>query len=314
MRTAKTAFSGTIFLAAVIIMTCCAPQGNHTWFRGNLHTHTTFSDGDTEPAAVIQWYKDRGYHFLAITDHNFILEVSDYAGMQDENFILISGNEVSDTCAETSVHVLALGLYDTAVEPQGGDSVLLTLQNDVDRIRAAEAVPVLAHPNFKWAFGASELIGIQNCELFEVLNAHPAVNNQGKEGKPSTEQMWDRALSAGKRIYGIGTDDMHQLASYPGKSWVMVSAQYLTETSILQSLEKGDFYVSTGVMLDKYRVSKKSVTLSIQEEASIRYTTLFIGEHGEVLKQTDSLNPTFKNREDPPTSESRSWIPRAGSP
>ena len=80
-----------------------------SWFRGNLHTHTTFSDGDTEPAAVIQWYKDHGYHFLAITDHNFILEVSDFAGMQDENFILISGNEVSDTYAETPVHLLALG-------------------------------------------------------------------------------------------------------------------------------------------------------------------------------------------------------------
>ena len=188
-----------------------------------------------------------------------------------------------------------LGLYDTGVKPQGGESILLTLQNNVDCIRAAGSVPVLAHPNFDWAFGAPELIEIRNCTLFEVLNAHPAVNNQGKAGKSSTEQMWDEALSSGKCIYGIGTDDMHQLASYPGKSWIMVSAENLTETSILRSLEKGDFYVSTGVVLDKYRVTKKFVKLSIQKEESIRYTTRFIGELGEVLKQTDSLKPIFKN-------------------
>ena len=39
-----------------------------TWFRGNLHTHTTVSDGDRSPAAVVDWYRQRGYHFLAITD------------------------------------------------------------------------------------------------------------------------------------------------------------------------------------------------------------------------------------------------------
>jgi hypothetical protein len=141
-----------------------------------------------------------------------------------------------------------------------------------------------------------ELIGIQDCSLFEVLNAHPSVNNQGKEGKPSTEQMWDMALSAGKCIYGIGTDDMHQLASFPGKSWIMVRSEDLTEASVLQSLEKGDFYVSTGVGLGQYRVTSTSVKMSILAEESIQYSTMFIGEQGKILKQTDSLKPAFKNR------------------
>jgi hypothetical protein len=41
-----------------------------TWWRGNTHTHTLWSDGDDFPEAVAEWYKRAGYHFLAITDHN----------------------------------------------------------------------------------------------------------------------------------------------------------------------------------------------------------------------------------------------------
>ncbi len=41
-----------------------------TWWRGNTHTHTLWSDGDDFPEGVADWYKRNGYHFLAITDHN----------------------------------------------------------------------------------------------------------------------------------------------------------------------------------------------------------------------------------------------------
>ncbi len=40
------------------------------WWKGNLHTHTFWSDGDQFPEMAVQWYKDHGYHFLALTDHN----------------------------------------------------------------------------------------------------------------------------------------------------------------------------------------------------------------------------------------------------
>ncbi|MBM3826952.1 MAG: hypothetical protein FJ410_09595 [Verrucomicrobia bacterium] len=40
------------------------------WYKGNLHTHTFWSDGDDFPDSVARWYKDNGYHFLALSDHN----------------------------------------------------------------------------------------------------------------------------------------------------------------------------------------------------------------------------------------------------
>ena len=46
------------------------PRLAKQWFKGNLHTHSLWSDGDDFPERIAAWYRDRGYHFLAISDHN----------------------------------------------------------------------------------------------------------------------------------------------------------------------------------------------------------------------------------------------------
>ncbi len=289
---------GMLVFGPLFFISGCAPREPLQWFKGNLHTHTTHSDGDTQPEGVIRWYRDQGYDFLSITDHNFLLKTEDYAHLQDEEFILISGNEISDVYEGKSLHLLALGIHDESLGPAGGDSIQTTLQDNVSAIRSAGAVPVLAHPNFTWAFGAEEMIGIKDCVLFEVLNAHPSVNNQGDDTHPGTEEMWDLALSAGKLIYGIGTDDTHKIATYPGKSWVMVRAPELSEPSLLKALENGDFYVSTGVVLDSYKSTRSAVKIRIRAESGASYSTSFIGEGGEILSESDSLKPVFKKRSD----------------
>jgi len=44
------------------------------WWKGNLHTHTFWSDGDDYPEMVAEWYKTNGYHFLVLSDHNIVLQ------------------------------------------------------------------------------------------------------------------------------------------------------------------------------------------------------------------------------------------------
>jgi hypothetical protein len=46
------------------------------WWKGNLHTHSLWSDGDDYPEMIADWYKSHGYHFLALSDHNVL---SDHA-------------------------------------------------------------------------------------------------------------------------------------------------------------------------------------------------------------------------------------------
>ena len=47
------------------------PAAKH-WFKGNLHTHSLWSDGDDFPEMIASWYRDNGYHFLALSDHNVL--------------------------------------------------------------------------------------------------------------------------------------------------------------------------------------------------------------------------------------------------
>lgn len=50
----------------------CPAADEPRWWKGNLHTHTLWSDGDDFPEIVAEWYRDRGYHFLALSDHNVL--------------------------------------------------------------------------------------------------------------------------------------------------------------------------------------------------------------------------------------------------
>jgi len=46
--------------------------GDQVSYRGNIHTHTTESDGDAEPEKVVEWYNNHGYDFLVLSDHNHL--------------------------------------------------------------------------------------------------------------------------------------------------------------------------------------------------------------------------------------------------
>ena len=68
------------------------------WYRANLHTHTTASDGDVPPAEAAELYRKAGYHVLALTDHNRTNDVSD---MSRKNFLVVSGIEYHPACPTT---------------------------------------------------------------------------------------------------------------------------------------------------------------------------------------------------------------------
>jgi hypothetical protein len=55
-----------------------------TYFKGNLHTHTLWSDGDDYPEMVADWYKQHGYAFLSITDHNVLSDAERWVDETDK--------------------------------------------------------------------------------------------------------------------------------------------------------------------------------------------------------------------------------------
>ena len=204
--------------------------GTARWYKGNLHTHTLSSDGDSTPDEVVRWYREHGYDFVVLTDHNLITEVDTLNAPQGApgRFLVVRGEEVTSRVGDKPIHVNGFDLR-RLVEPPLATTVVTTVQRMVDGIREANGVPSVNHPNFGWAISADELASVQRSRLFELYNGHPLVNNQGGGGVPGLEEVWDRLLSSGKLIYGIAVDDAHHFkrpwepaASSPGHGWVYV--------------------------------------------------------------------------------------------
>src|SRR5918999_597850 len=61
-----------LFAGFVLAFSSRAAEPEARWWKGNLHTHSLWSDGDDYPETIADWYKQRGYHFLALSDHNVL--------------------------------------------------------------------------------------------------------------------------------------------------------------------------------------------------------------------------------------------------
>ena len=263
------------------------------WLKGNTHTHTTESDGDSTPDVVTRWYREHGYQFLVLSDHNVLTSIEALSALhgKDDQFLLIKGEEVTDKFDDRPIHINGLDVS-AKVDPQGGASLLDVLQRNVEAIRRVRGVPHVNHPNFRWAFSIEELRQVRNMRLLEIFNGHPQVNNLGGGGVPGLEEVWDALLSSGTLMYGIAVDDAHTFkqpgnaaVAGPGRGWVMVRAERLEARAILEALEDGRFYASTGVELSDYLVTERAMTVTVKQDAWAKYRIQFVGKSGRVLRE-----------------------------
>lgn len=282
------------------------PQAQPRWYRGN--THTLNSDGDSPPETVVRWYKEHGWHFVVLTDHDLRTPVEGLNATfaAPEKFLVVPGVEVTDRFEQASVHVNGIAVRET-VKPQRGSGVVDVLNRDAQAIRAAGGVPQINHPNWGWSLTAEHVTAAREANLFELHNGHGFVNNRGGGGAPSTEELWDIVLSAGRVIYGVASDDAHHFQGEfaaprqnPGRAWVMVRATALTTEALAAALERGDFYASTGVELKAYAADAAGIRIELPSAPwnPPRYRTFFIGRNGAVLKRDDSLQPSYQFRGD----------------
>ena len=340
------------------------------WYRGNLHTHSLWSDGNDFPEMICKWYKDRDYHFLGLSDHNVLSSGERWMGAQTvekragknglaryrkvfgndwietrvrnantevrlkpfnefrtlfdetERFLMIQAEEITDHFGSLPVHINATNLQDL-IKPQGGKSIRETMSNNLQAIQRQQARlgrPIFAHlnhPNFGWAITAEDMAAVVEEKFFEVYNGHPSVNQLGDKDRPGLEKMWDIAntIRIEKRklapLYGIATDDSHNYhgtgGASPGRGWVMVAAKRLTPANIVNSLEAGNFYASSGVVIQAFSFNRQEGTysLQIQPVEGATFRTQFIGTRksrdskdlknvGIVLHESKELSPTYK--------------------
>lgn len=258
------------------------------FFKGNLHAHSARSDGDSPADAVFAWYRAHGYQFIALTDHNRVLDPARFKRAERDGFVLLAGEEVTMAAVGEPVHVNALCTATTIGERKFGNRSA-ALQWAVDSVRAQGGIAMINHPNFSWALDSRLIAPVKGASLIDIYNGHPHVHSDGDETHASSEQMWDELLGRGLRLGPAAVDDAHQFRdeptdkvaeSRPGTGWVMVYAAALERRALCDAIANGRLYASNGPVLSRIAVSGDQLRVWVDEpEAMIE----FIGDDGEVL-------------------------------
>lgn len=307
-----TALLSTVALGVVPAAGAAQPAAAPVWLKGSLHTHTDRSDGDTAPEAVVRWYREHGYGFVAITDHDQITDPAPLAEAAGPDMLLVPAEEVTGLALPADgglgaeprripVHVNAFGPREVIAPFKGGTPAEALAQN-VARARAAGALVLVNHPNFGWALTADDLkAAAPRFHLLEIFSGHPLVHFLGGGGALSTEALWDALLTAGHRVHGAAVDDSHHFAgectparACPGRGWVVVRVAERTPGAVLASLERGDFYASNGVALRDVRATEAGLELTIEPQKSFRYRTEFVGPGGRVLATIEGESASWR--------------------
>ncbi|NUP98226.1 MAG: CehA/McbA family metallohydrolase [Armatimonadetes bacterium] len=235
-----------------------SPHG--PWLRGNLHTHTTNSDGTLTPSEALELYASHGYDFLCLSDHDVFTEPLAHASV-----VGIPGVEVS----AGGPHLLAIGTrqpYNTA-RSRG---------EIINEIVADGHLCVLCHPNWlshyaHWEQAALEALGpYHGIEIFNSVIDF-------LEGESHALDRWDRLLSKGRRLWGYAHDDFHRPGHGP-RGWNMVCAERRPE-AIIEALKAGRFYASSGVLFETIAVEDDLFRVVAPDAQEIRFITKF----GKVL-------------------------------
>ena len=238
---------------------------------------------------------------------------------EPDKFLILQAEEITDHFAEKPVHINATNVK-MKIQPQGGTSVLAVMQNNLDEIvkqKDSLNIPILAHinhPNFHYSITTEDMIALKNEQFFEVYNGHPSVHNSGDSNHMSTESMWDYINIAyiennKPLMYGLATDDSHHYHrkgvkwSNSGRGWVMVQSDTLSPKAIINAMESGNFYATTGVLLNNIALNNNILSVDVKNEADTSYKITFIGckkgnGEPEILKTVNNDKASFKITDD----------------
>lgn len=241
------------------------------FLRGQLHLHSSNSgDSETPPEEVALWYASHGYDFIVFTDHNRVT-----TGVVRDDLLVIPGVELTFNVPNCDpppegplcpLHVNALFVdpnASTAGEPK--DLRRTTVYRHlVAQARALGGLAQINHPNFHYGADVETIAAVAKGPLLlEVANEAIDSNNAGDAKHPSTFAIWDALLARGIRVWGTATDDAHhyadaeavrargELAFEGDRGFVMVRGDAdPTAGEIEAAMVRGDFYASTGALLD----------------------------------------------------------------
>ncbi len=223
----------------------------HFW-RGNLHTHSTLSDGKLAPQAVCQRYQEAGYDFISLTDHflaQYQFPIADTRTMRNATFTTLIGAELHAGQTELGGmwHILAVGLpfgFAAPTEQESGPEI-------AQRALATGAFVAAAHPQW-YTLTERDLEALGPVDAIEIFNG-VAINHNDRA---DSWQLADIALGRGRRYWTYAADDFHAFVNRDDfdQGWVWVKSKENQPDALLAALKAGAFYSSTGAQIHDLQV------------------------------------------------------------
>lgn len=261
-------------------------------FKANLHSHTNLSDGKLTPENLVKAYKDQGYSVLAITDHE---APYDHTELTTPDLLVLTGYEAyirpSEKCAydpferEIHMNLLAKDPHNTTYvnynpayckymphevaqsRKMAGDLSTRRytreyIQQFIDTAVEAGYLVTYNHPcwSMEWE---EDILSYNHIFSLEIFNTN-AMLTSGYEHNIS---LYDKFLRRGKFIGCHGSDDNHNKEPFDSimcdsfGSWTMILARELTYPAVIEALERGDYYASTGPVIRELTFAGKHVHL-----------------------------------------------------
>lgn len=235
------------------------------FWKGNIHTHSTLSDGLREPAAVCATYREAGYDFLALTDHflpKYGFPLADTRPFRRPGFTTLLGAELHApaTALGEMWHILAVGLppgfAPTAPEETGPSLAARAL--------AAGAFVAIPHPGW-YALTAEDANSIPGAHAVEVYNHTSQLRTQRGDGVYLADQL----LAGGRRVTLLAVDDAHFACDDAFGGWIMARAEANEPDPLLAALKAGHFYATQGPLIEDIAWEAEHVTVRCSPAASV---------------------------------------------
>ena len=216
------------------------------FYKGNLHTHCTESDGDYPAEEVIRRYQEKGYDFLALSNHFlecYGFPVTDTRGLRSKDFTTLISAELHTGNLHNGEtwHVLAVGLPLDFAPPGEREGIESLSRRAFD----AGAYIGLVHPAW-YGLAPEDARVLPFAHAVEIYNHGSQMENDRGDGWA----LCDMLLNEGTRLHGFATDDAHHLTHDAFGGWIHVRADRLDADLLLESLKAGRYYSSQGPILE----------------------------------------------------------------
>ncbi|MBQ8276600.1 MAG: hypothetical protein IJZ02_08285 [Clostridia bacterium] len=236
------------------------------FYRANLHSHSTDSDGHFTPEELVEGYRAHGYSILAITDHNLFL---DRSSLCRDDFLVLNAFEYNHADYIPENRTVHLGMIARSPDirempqllafpncPVGtvDDTFTASINENIRRGNEAGFLTVLNH--MRWSLdNEADVLAYRGMWAMEVFNHFSEV--LGIEEFNLSAYL--SKIRQGENLFGIMADDNHNLVGSRPRSlgnlqpwdfsfggWIEVKAPELSYAAVIKALEQGDFYGSMG--------------------------------------------------------------------